>query len=120
MECAHARNAKLLLRVFRISARNKNRCALACVCVELHMTTINLLRLAEPSHALVLFVEEPDTPTSVVPVNRLRDCSTQPPQEGSECKVAWTDKKLYMCRVLAVGKSYLCHLLHSGYVHYII
>ena len=54
-------------------------------------------------------MEEPD---SVVPVNRLRDCSTQLPQEGSECKVAWTDKKLYMCRVLAVGESCLCHV-HS-------
>ena len=63
--------------------------------------------LAEPSHALIEFVKEPD---SVVPVNRLRDCSTQLPQEGSECKVAWTDKK---CRVLAVGESCLCHELHS-------
>ena len=69
--------AKLLLRVFRIAY------------IE------HYGMLAPPlAHALIEFVEESDTPTGVVPVNRLRDCSTQLPQEGSECKVAWTDKKL--------------------------
>ena len=53
---------------------------------------------------LVVFSEEQDQPTCIVPVKRIKGCGVKDLTVEMECQVEWSDKKTYPARVLAVGK----------------
>ena len=61
-------------------------------------------------HALVAFVEEEHQPTSVVPLKRVQD--GQDLKKGDTCNVQWTDKQVYLARIVAIGKYFLFTELH--------
>ena len=69
-----------------------------------------MLFSANASHALVMFFEEEGQPTSVIPVKHVIDNTAKDLKAGMECKVKWSDQKIYSARVVAVGRSYT-HML---------
>ena len=64
---------------------------------------VYMLFSADASHALVMFFEEEGQPTCVIPVKRIVDCRAKDLKAGVECKVKWSDQKMYSTRVVAVG-----------------
>ena len=67
---------------------------------------VYMLFSADASHALVMFLEEEGQPTCVIPVKRVIDYTAEDLKAGVDCKVKWSDQKIYSTHVVAVGKSY--------------
>ena len=80
---------------------------------------VYMLFSTDASHAFVMFFEEEGQPTSVIPVKHVIDYTAKDLKAGVDCKVKWSDQKIYSTRVVAVGKSYTHMLvLYSACVEY--
>ena len=60
------------------------------------------------THALVKFLEEPDEPTCIVPINRIEKKETL--EYNGSCKVIWSNRKSYKAFLLFSG-TYKIHII---------